>query len=89
MLSPPVSEGGLPNSVATVSTPSPAPHTAASKKSYIVVAATPDQADRLTLAQQLEGTISVSLCAEPDRSDGGRLDANRIDAMREQGRLPG
>ena len=79
VLSPPVSEGGEPNAVTSISlNPS-------SKKSYIVLAATPEQANRLALAQQMEGTISVTLCAAPDSSDGSRLDSKRVDALLSRG----
>ncbi len=54
VLSPPVSEGGTQTSISTVG-----------GKAYIVLEATPEQATRLTLAQQLGGTISASLCGLP------------------------
>ncbi len=64
VLSPPVSEGGVPNSVTTV------PVTPLSKKSYVVLEATPDQAEDLAEAQQVEGaTISVALCAVPNSGE--------------------
>ena len=70
VLSPPVTEGGLSNSVTSVA-----------KKNYIVLAATPKQANDLAEAQQMDGTISVSLCAAPDSGDGSRLDKKRFDAI--------
>ena len=54
VLSPPVSEGGVPNAVTLIS-----------GKSYIVLAARPKDANRLELAQQMGGTISVTLCTLP------------------------
>ncbi len=77
VLSPPVTEGGLPNPVTSVS-----------KKSYIVLAATPEQANRLALAQQMVGTISVALCAVPPGDDGTRLDSRRVDALLSSGEHP-
>lgn len=77
VLSPPVSDGGLPNSVTLVS-----------GKSYIVLSATPEQANRLALAQQMGGTISVALCAVPDSSDGSRLDSKTVDALLSRGDYP-
>lgn len=74
VISPPVSDGGLPNSVTSVS-----------GKSYIVLAATPAEADKLALAQQMGGTISVTLCAVPSTGDGTRLDSKQVDAMLSRG----
>ncbi len=70
VLSPPVSEGSMPTSV-----------TAVGKKSYILLAATPDQAKRLAEAQDLDGTISVALCTTPSSKSGDQLDASRVDAI--------
>ena len=77
VVSPPVSDGGVPNSVASVS-----------GKSYIVLAATPEQANRLALAQQMGGTITVTLCAVQDTSGGTRLDSQHVDAMLSRGDFP-
>ncbi|MEI8373649.1 MAG: Flp pilus assembly protein CpaB [Planctomycetota bacterium] len=74
VLSPPVSDGGVPNSVTSVS-----------GKSYLVLSATPEQANRLALAQQMAGTISVTLCAVPDSSDGSRMDSKTVDALLSHG----
>ena len=55
--------------------------TAVGKKSYILLAATPDQAKRLAKAQDLDGTISVALCTTPSSKSGDQLDASRVDAI--------
>ena len=77
VLSPPVSEGGLPNSVASVA-----------KKSYIRLAVTPEEANRLAQAQQMDGTISLSLCSVPGKGDGTQMDAKKIDALMSRGDFP-
>ena len=74
VLSPPVSEGSIPTSV-----------TAVGKKSYVLLAATPDQASRLALAQDVDGTISVALCAPRNSDSGDQLNANRVDAILSKG----
>lgn len=74
VLSPPVSEGASPSVVTSVS-----------GKSYIVLAATPEQANRLALAQQLDGTITVSLCALPASGNAEKLDPNRVNAILSNG----
>jgi hypothetical protein len=59
----------------------PVPAAAAPKKSYIIVAATPDQATWLAQAQQMDGTISVTLCAVPKKDDEEEPGPDRVNVV--------